>query len=277
MANVSGYKPYDAGEFDAGAASDELSAETPVAAQDAGGTGAAQARGATPASGFVVADPGASLLAASMAGASFDGETGAAAAVDPSATVEEISAEMSELEVELEELYNYRDYLIAELEDPNLDYWDSMWLEWDLSDVEYEILILEEELGKIEEALWDKLWQEAIDSLNNWATSWSFVEDGRMAFSQGEIQRETENARREKVIEKPARSKHLLTQREVQAEDQDLLDRMAGKRPPPPPGSAGAKKELLAILDRMKDLDPGRESFEALRREIQKLRGPSRA
>jgi hypothetical protein len=191
-------------------------------------------------------------------------------------SIAEIDAKMAELEARLLELYDYRDYLLAKISDPNTDFFDVLWLEWDLCDVEWEIASLEYDLGRLGEELWESL----TSFFSETATIWGDVVGQIMDFRAADF-KETLAAAAKRVREEALRRHaELKLDDAARAARQELEEAERGRAPADfgaqraatPEPSPELARALKGAIDRFRE-SPSREGFERLREDMRKLRG----
>jgi hypothetical protein len=245
-------------------------------------------RGGEPATRRYIPDPGASILAASL-------DEQAAAADVEARGVEDIDAtldEISELEAQLDELYAYRDILQWELDDPDLDLWDQLWLEFDLMDIDLQIADLEKKLGRLEDDVYNWFVDATKDTFDAFGALWSSAavastsdsltgtfsklgEDRRTTSQELDLIRDIRD-RRQREIDALRRRREAqeLEHSEDAKRRSDDAEKAAIRslRPSPPAPTPETLSQLLQALDAAQR-DRTRESVDRAMKEIKKLRG----
>jgi hypothetical protein len=185
------------------------------------------------------------------------------AAKEIQATAEEIS----DLEQELADLKELEQIYMEMLADPELDLWDSSWIEWDLWDIRMDIYDIESQLGTLTGDLKELMggaWS-ALSGLFQIGTAFQTVETT-------DIDRQQKDRDIEKRFDK--KGKERLDRHEV--DDEDRLDELKQKGlvQPVPPKSEEAKKIIAAAqtkVEARKD-DRSKELLDEVRSDLKEAR-----
>lgn len=203
-------------------------------------------------------------------------ETGSASGVS-GMSLEEIQDRIAWIESELAFLYEYKDLLIEELSSPDTGWWESVWVEWDLWDVEFCIEDLEAELAGLEgeayDASFDELWEsywhgfgESVDAIV-----------GFMHAAQSDdldYRTTDDHAEARRLLLDAAESRRVQQEGEL-AEQREGARRALAEGLPPTlaPDVRDQLRELRPLVDSLRT-EPSAERLDALREAIAEIRGP---
>jgi hypothetical protein len=192
----------------------------------------------------------------------------------------ELEERIAWIEEELAFLYEYEDLLWEELEDPNLDYFEEAWIEWDLWDCEFEIFDLEEELaslqGEMSDRTFDDLLGEYFDGFGGWVDSFLFAFEQDVEAKADTGQTDGQESTR-KILRDLVRQREDMQQKRTTRDASSLSRAAAQNRSRGPAPTQEIRQQVIEqVRPRVEafQAEPSLETARDVREAVLQIRGP---